>query len=47
MLIVSDVLKGVGCFIAILFVCDLLLTMHDIRNELRASRLEREAKGVP
>lgn len=39
-------LTGGICFIAILLVCDLLLTLHDIRNELRASREEREAHHV-
>jgi hypothetical protein len=47
MQIVRDALAGLGCFLGILFACDLLLTLHGIRNELRASREAREAEHVP
>jgi hypothetical protein len=46
MAIISDVLKGLGCFIVILFASDLLRTLQDIRTELRSAREEREAKQL-
>jgi hypothetical protein len=47
MQILKDAIAGCGCFVAILLACDLLLTLHDIRNELYASREDREAEHVP
>jgi hypothetical protein len=47
MQIVGIALKAAACLIGILLTCDVLLTLHDIRNELRASREEREAQNVP
>ena len=41
---VAKGLTILGGFATILLVCDLLLTLHDIRNELRAIREEREAQ---
>jgi len=42
--IVREGLKALGCFTGILLTCDVLLTLHDIRNELRASRKDRERR---
>jgi hypothetical protein len=47
MQIVRDAVAGLGCFIGFLLAFDLLITLHDIRNELRASREAREAEHVP
>jgi hypothetical protein len=47
MQIARIVIESLAILIAILLVCDVLLTLHDIRNELRASREEREAQNVP
>jgi hypothetical protein len=42
--IAEELAKVIGCFIAILYTSDLLLTLHDIRNELRAAREQRKAQ---
>lgn len=41
------ILEGLGSFFGVLLVCDLLLTLHDIRNELRFNRQSREAEILP
>ncbi len=47
MYIVREFIAAAGCLIVILLACDHLLTLHDIRNELRAARQEREARSLP
>lgn len=44
---VAKGLTILGGFATILLACDLLLTLHDIRNELRAMREQREAQIPP
>lgn len=43
---VRDIFAGTGCFVCILLACDFLLTLHDIRNELRSIREDRENGSV-
>jgi hypothetical protein len=42
--IVRELIKAAVCLATMLLACDLLLTLHDIRNELRAARKRREAR---
>lgn len=46
MVTVREAVFGIGCFLGIIFAWELLLTLHDIRNELRANRRARERLEV-